>query len=205
MKFLNYNHEQRFERLCNEFSTFRKNDKAAMALLYIMAGNETVEKIIKESLDDISFLLEGFKSQINTLEISEGEHVLAALAVGLFDGSKTVNVTDFSVLEGENFHLAVNALTYRYEPSKSLYEVETEPLILKEKKPVMYVSQNQIAEMLNANGIDGDRRKVSVYLKKGYLPDPSVYVGTAPGWTANDIREWIEDYKAGKIVQRRNR
>lgn len=205
MKFLNYNHEQRFERLCDQFSSFKKNDKAAMTLLYIAAGNKTIEKIIEESFHD-TFHPKVFELTImQSADLSESENVLISLAAALFNGSKKVDVTDFSLLKNEDLQLAVNALVYRYEPVKSLYKVETEPFILKEDTAVKYVSQNQIAEMLNENGIEGDRRKVSVYLKKGYLPEPSAFVGTAPGWTEDVIREWIEDYKAGKIVPRRKR
>lgn len=205
MKFLNYSHEQRFESLCEQFSSFKKNDKAAMTLLYIAAGNKTIEKIIEESFHD-TFHPKVFELTImQSADLSESENALISLAAALFNGSKKVDITDFSLLKGADLQLAVNALVYRYEPIKSLYIVKTEPFTLKEDTAVKYVSQNQIAEMLNENGIEGDRRKVSVYLKKGYLPEPSAFVGTAPGWTENVIREWIEDYKAGKIVPRRKR
>jgi hypothetical protein len=202
MDFLNNIHEKNYNRLIKEYPNIRKADKNSTTVLYLMAGNEELERKVKPYFKGDTF---HFPEMFQTEDFPNGLYVLASLTVALYNGNKQCDVYDFSSLDSENLELALNAIKYRFTPQKNIYQVETKPLIIKEEATPRYVSQTEIAEMLNAEGIDGDRRKVSVYIKKGYLPKPQVYVGTVPGWTESVIKEWIEDYKAGKIVQRRNR
>ncbi|WP_010243741.1 hypothetical protein [Acetivibrio cellulolyticus] len=45
-----------------------------------------------------------------------------------------------------------------------------------------------------------DKRKVSVYVQRNVLPDPSIHIGDRPIWTIKQIEEWMNDEKNKKYL-----
>jgi hypothetical protein len=62
-------------------------------------------------------------------------------------------------------------------------------------EPLRFYNLKEFADFSQAHGIDTNHRKLSVYRKRGKLPEPSAYVGNKAGWTKEQIDSWIEEYK----------
>lgn len=207
MFFYSVDHQKKTRKLEQEFSQFNKKDKEAMALLCIVALSPELEDKARKSLDDDGyFQIRLFKNQTQDLE--GANQVLALLAIAIFS-KDSFHLDTLEALNDEQFNVALEAIRYCYKNKGGIYEVDNRPMILKEVDTATptptYLGQTQIAEMIKEQGIDMDRRKVSVYYKRGHLPEPDVMLGKIPGWKKESIEKWIIDYKAGRIVQRRKR
>ena len=109
-------------------------------------------------------------------------------------------------LSRENYQIAMEAIRYRYQKAK-MYEPEHSSgyFIIREEEPVpYYLGLTDFSKSVEKEGVPCDVRKLSTYRARGHLPEPTVYIGKNPGWTEYQVKEWIENYKADKIVRRRN-
>lgn len=186
-------------------------NKEAAALLYIFDKFSTLDFIAKTTADDDGhFQVNAFEKQTNDLE--ETHQVFAKLAVAIFHQA-AFPLHLFNDLSDEELHIAFEAIKH-CKADKSLYDIENYPTVLKEKReqyetkekePEEYIGQSDVANLLQAQGIDLDRRKVSVYYQRGHFPTPAIMVGKAPGWKQETIEQWAKDYEKGYIVPRRKR
>lgn len=184
-------------------------NKEAAALLYIFSQYPDLKHKAMESVDvEEYFQVDVFQQKSNDFE---GENsVFAHLAVSLFN-QDPFPLFMLNTLSDERLGVAFEAIK-RCKNGKGIYELDDNSMILKEnaaatdpKEPAEVLGQTQVANLLQVNGIDMDRRKVAVYYQRGHLPTPYVMMGKSPGWKKEIIQKWIQDYQDGKIVARRQR
>jgi|SRR5690625_726819 len=204
MNYLTWDHQEQTRKLEDEFSQFKRNNREAMTLLYIVASDPELEDGARKSLDDDNcFQIRLFKQQ--TQDFKGANKVFASLAVALFS-KDSFPLDMLEVLDNDQLDIALEAIRYCYKDEGGIYDIDESPMILKESTATAaYMGQTQVADMMQDLGLDGDRRKVSVYQQRGHMPEPDVMIGKAPGWKKEVIQKWIEDYEAGKIVERRKR
>src|SRR5699024_8293212 len=184
-------------------------NKEAAALLYIFSKYPPLKDRAMQSTDDEEyFQVDLFQKNVADLE---GENkVLAYLSVSLFN-QETFPLYMFNTLSDEGLNIAFQAIKY-CKNGKEIYELEDHTMILKEdqaesdpEEPPEFLGQTQVANLLQENSVDLDRRKVAVYYQRGHLPSPDIMLGKSPGWKKDVIQKWIQDYKDGRVVARRKR
>lgn len=205
--FLSEMHKKSFVELTEKTPFLNKGQ------LFILAYDERLYKLFLNHCEDTKI---NWKAILEQGSNSNDDHILFELMMSFESNQDTTFNTDrlHEIKNVDYLKVALNALyahfsldVYPYEfstpktgesiihDSQFLYPVPEERLI----------SQKEIVDLFNKNGIDGDRRKVSVYKNKGYLPEPAVKAGAVDLWKESSIKEWIKDYNSGKIVKRRNR
>lgn len=205
MIFLTWDHQEKTRKLEEEFTQFKKNNREAMALLYIVASDPELEERATKSLDDDGYFQVRLFKQ-HTQDLEGADQALASLAISLFS-KDSFDLNMLAGLNNDQLNIALEAVRYCYRDVGGIYDVDEQPTILKEAGTAtpLYVGQTQIAEMIKEQGEDMDRRKIAVYYQRGHLPEPDVMIGKLPGWEKGAIQKWIEDYQAGRVVKRRNK
>jgi predicted DNA-binding transcriptional regulator AlpA len=66
-----------------------------------------------------------------------------------------------------------------------------------------YLSQSEIGRMLAKLNM-GDQRKIAVWLQRGKLPKPAVYIGKIPGWEEATINKWLQNIKCNSVCGSEN-
>ncbi|MCF2650882.1 hypothetical protein [Niallia circulans] len=117
MKFLNFEHQQRFNTLREELPEGYMNDIERKSLIYLMAGNKELEAWFEGFSYEDMFKQEDFSSELK---------VLANLAVVLYNHGLNLDFSDvFTMLDKDNLELALCAARYRYGvDKKDIYEIE---------------------------------------------------------------------------------
>lgn len=174
---------------------FYKNKNESTALLYLLSAVPLLEEIAIESLDDYGyFKINMFEERTRNLD--GNNYVFSRLIVTLFNNKKDFPLDILATLSDHHLNIAFEVIrNFKNIQQKNLENIKIKPLI--------YLNQAEVAEMLQQNDINMDRRKVNVYYKRGHLPSPEIYVGNHPGWREATMKKWIEDYKAGKVLERR--
>lgn len=196
MHFFHFNHEKTFRSLNRSFEFQDKKEKTA---LYILSSfwKKDFQSYVSEENIDFEKILEA--------TTNNDEKVMIRLAESLYYDQPFVLFT-LEELSRENYQIAMEAIRYRYQKTE-LYETEHSSgySIIREEEPgPYYLGLTDFSNSVEKEGIPCDVRKLSTYRARGHLPEPTVYIGKNPGWTEYQVKEWIEDYKAGKIVHRRN-
>lgn len=196
MNFFHFNHEKTFRSLNQSFE-FR--DKKAKTVLYILSSfwkKDFQSYLTQENID--------FKKILEAVT-DNNKKTMIRLAESLYY-DQPFRLGTLEELDKEDYKIAIEAIRYRYQKTV-LYE--TEPFgysIIREEEPApYYYGLTDFSKSVEKEGIPCDTRKLSTYRARGHLPEPTVYIGKNPGWTEYQVKEWVEDYKAGKIVHRRNK
>lgn len=184
-------------------------NKEAAALHYIFSQYPFLKSKALESVDSNEYF------QANVFEQKayelEGENaVFARLVISLLR-QDPFPLFMLNTLSDEQLNVAFEAIR-RCKNGRGIYELNDQSMTLREQdaaadpeEPVEILGQTQVADLLQENGVDMDRRKVAVYYQRGHLPTPYIRMGKSPGWKKETIQKWIQDYQNGKIVPRRNR
>lgn len=197
MHFVHFNHEKTFRSLNRSFEF---QDKKEKTVLYILSSfwKKDFQSYVSEKSIDFEKVLEG--------ATNNDEKVMIRLAESLYYNQPFVLFT-LEELSRENYQIAMEAIRYRYQKTE-LYEPEDSEygysIIREEELGPYYLGLTDFSKSVEKEGVPCDVRKLSTYRSRGHLPEPTVYIGKNPGWTEYQVKEWVEDYKAGKIVNRRN-
>lgn len=188
-------------------------NKEAAALLYIFAEYPELEYNARITAKNKEyFQVNAFQEQLKTLD--GVPKIFAHLAVAIFN-QDSFPLHLFNGLSDEELKTAFEAIKH-CKDDKAIYNLPEYALIIKENAEAEqytteeadtedYLGQTQVANMLQEKGIDLDRRKIAVYYQRGHLPTPAVMLGKTPGWKKETIEKWIEDYEAGRVLDRRKR
>ena len=169
-------------------------NKQITALLLIIGLSDELKHKSIDSIDETGyFQVEIFKEK--TKHLKGANHILGELVIALINNNESFPIGYFASLNDDNLKIVFEAI--RIFKSKQL---EDSSLSI---EPLSYLSQTDVAKMMQSNNFNMDRRKVSVYYRRGHLPKPEIYVGNHPGWREATMKKWIEDYKAGKVLERR--
>src|SRR5699024_2165951 len=118
------------------------------------------------------------------------------LIVTLFNNKKDFSLDILATLSDHHLNIAFEVIrNFKNIQQKNLENIKIKPLI--------YLNLAEVAEMLQQNEINIDLRKVNVYYKGGHLSSPEIFDGKTSAWREATIKKWIEDYKAGKVLERR--
>src|SRR5699024_9536007 len=173
---------------------YNMENKQITALLLIIGLSDELKHKSIDSIDETGyFQVEIFKEK--TKHLKSANHILGELVIALINNNESFPIGYFASLNDDNLKIVFEAI--RIFKSKQL---EDSSLSI---EPLSYLSQTDVAKMMQSNNFNMDRRKVSVYYRRGHLPKPEIYVGNHPGWREATMKKWIEDYKAGKVLERR--
>ena len=124
MKFIDNEHEKRFEELKNRNKNFSINDIERASALYIISANEELFCKSKELYDfekeEFIFDLEkdekgNYKIKWKT-PLSSSEKNLITLAFDLFSSNNNIGVMQlFNTLDKNNIEIALRAIAYRFK------------------------------------------------------------------------------------------
>lgn len=124
MKFIDNEHEKRFEELKNRNKNFSINDIERASALYIISANEELFCKSKELYDfekeEFIFDLEkdekgDYKIKWKT-PLSSSEKNLITLAFDLFSSNNNIGVMQlFNTLDKNNIEIALRAIAYRFK------------------------------------------------------------------------------------------
>lgn len=204
--FFDESHKTSFIELSNDAGSFLNKGQ-----LFVLAYSQRLYKLFFEYVNND---LVDWENLLADDRLTNDERVLFTL-MRSFDDKESPFNTDFLykiedigylqlALRALYAHFALDVYPYDFARKSGESIIYNQNFIYDLPKERL-ISQKEIAEMWNLNGIPGDPRKVSVYKKKGYLPKPDYRVGNRDLWRESKIKEWIDDYKAGNVVKRRKR
>ncbi|MFD1608527.1 hypothetical protein [Oceanobacillus luteolus] len=67
-----------------------------------------------------------------------------------------------------------------------------------------YYGLKDFADRANDKGLKTSTEILSVYRRRGLLPEPAVMIGKRAGWSMDQIDRWIEEEKSKKWDGGRN-
>lgn len=122
MKFLNVEHEKRFEELCKRGRCIAQSDVENKVVMFIIAGNKDLYDKSNELYDfnrqEFIFDLKEEDGKFKIVwrrPLSSSETKLITLAFDLFSFNNNVGVVElFNVLDSRNRDLALKAIEYRF-------------------------------------------------------------------------------------------
>lgn len=131
MKFLNKEHEVRFLKIKEQMPEQFYNDRERLTLVYLMAGNQELQRKIERYLDWKGGF--SFNEMFEKEDFSAGIKVLAKLAVVLYNDGVSLEFKElYCYLDKMNLQLALNAADYRYNRTQvGIYDITDTNSILK--------------------------------------------------------------------------
>ncbi|MBM7580817.1 DUF6075 family protein [Jeotgalibacillus terrae] len=123
--FVNQDHQKKFQEIREAMPLYTRNNKEYLSVVFIMAGDEELYSKMAPYFD----VQEGILSSVKMFEeqdFSTAFHVLARLAVHLFNHNETVEPLEFMSLDDQRMALAMNAILFRRYGLPSPYEEKEE-------------------------------------------------------------------------------
>lgn len=196
-----------YDVLSEQFSFFNKGQR------FLLAHTPPLKKTVLEGLKDSTFDKKSISpSLFQDNKMSESELVLSKLFLSLSDDEKLKDFKLNELYDYESYalvELIIKTIEFHFRNDVFVYQIPSdEPLILKDNHYQYHTSSElvalkDIAELLVDEGEKFDIRKISSYKSKGYLPKPTITIGNKDFWDKSIVKEWIADYKSGKVVTRR--
>lgn len=112
-QFLNAEHKKTFQELREQLADHYRFDKEYLTICFMMAGCAELQHKMSKYFDGVEGNLLS-EEMFHEQDFSSGIHVLAKLAINLFNNNEKVSPSEFiSSLDDELFNLAVNSILFR--------------------------------------------------------------------------------------------